>query len=85
MSGAFYPTGYVVVMFPDEQQAEQVAHELVNSGYDGKAIMVLRPETILLEIGHADDSADLLDLPSVVQKKPPCNDTYNWLAKVTML
>lgn len=65
MSGAFYPTGYIVVMFPNGQQAEQVAHELVSSGYDGEAIMLLRPETILREIGHEKEGTDLLDLPSV--------------------
>jgi hypothetical protein len=65
MSGAFYPTGYVVVMFPHGQQAEQVAHELVSSGFDGEAIMLLRPETVLREIGHVEEGIDLLDLPSV--------------------
>lgn len=65
MSGAFYPTGYVVVMFPNGQQAQQVAHELMSSGYDGEAIMLLQPETILREIGHADEGPDLFDLPSV--------------------
>jgi hypothetical protein len=40
LSGTFYPTGYVVVMFPDVQQAEQAAQELVSSGFDGEAIML---------------------------------------------
>jgi hypothetical protein len=64
LSGTFYPTGYVVVMFPDVQQAEQAAQELVSSGFDGEAIMLLPPETILGEIACVDSYSDV-GLPSV--------------------
>ena len=63
--GVFYPTGYIVVMFPNVHQAEQAAHELVTSGYDGQAIMLLPPETILREIAPSDRDDSDLDLPSV--------------------
>jgi hypothetical protein len=63
-SGDFYPTGYVVVMFPDAQQAQQAVHELVSGSYDDKAIMLLPPETILREIGRVDGDLDV-GLPSV--------------------
>jgi hypothetical protein len=64
LSGTFYPKGYVVVMFPDVQQAEQAAQELVSSGFDGEAIMLLPPETILGEIACVDSYSDI-GLPSV--------------------
>ncbi|MDP1953439.1 MAG: RNA-binding protein [Polaromonas sp.] len=64
LSGVFYPTGYAVIMFPDAQQAEQAARELVSGGYDDDAIMLLLPETILREIGRVDGDSDV-DLPSV--------------------
>lgn len=52
-------------MFPEVLQAEIVARELLSNGYDDEAIMLLLPDTILREIGHADDNSDLLDLPSI--------------------
>lgn len=64
LSGIFYPTGYAVIMFPDAQQAQQAARELVSGGYDDEAIMLLTPETILREIGRVDGDSDV-DLPSV--------------------
>jgi hypothetical protein len=64
LSGVFYPTGYAVVMFPDANQAEQAARQLVSGGYDGEAIMLLPPDTILREIGRVDGDSDV-DLPSV--------------------
>lgn len=63
--GVFYPTGYIVVMFPNVHQAEQAAHELVTGGYDGQAITLLPPETILREIAPSDGDDTDLDLPSV--------------------
>jgi hypothetical protein len=61
--GVFYPTGYIVVMFPNVHQAEQAAHELVMGGYDGQAIMLLPPETILREIAPSDPEDSDIDLP----------------------
>ena len=64
LSGIFYPTGYAVIMFPDANQAEQAASQLVNGGYDSEAITLLPPDTILREIGRVDGDSDV-DLPSV--------------------
>jgi len=64
LSGIFYPTGYAVIMFPDANQADQAARQLVSGGYDSEAIMLLPPETILREIGRVDGDSDV-DLPSV--------------------
>ena len=64
LSGVFYPTGYAVIMFPDANQAEQAARELVSGGYDSEAITLLPPDTILREIGRVDGDSDV-NLPSV--------------------
>lgn len=64
LSGIFYPTGYAVIMFPSAQHAEQAARELVSGGYDGEAITLLPPDTILREIGRVEGESDV-DLPSV--------------------
>ena len=79
-SGTFYPTGYVVVMFPDVQQAEQAAQELVSSGFDGEAIMLLPPETILSEIACVDSYSDV-GLPSVDTEGATAQKKYIELAR----
>ena len=62
--GVFYPTGYVVLMFPHVQQAEQAARELLSGGYEREALTLLSPETILREIARVDGESDIA-LPSV--------------------
>ncbi len=64
LSGVFYPTGYAFIMFPEGAQAEEAARELEESGFDGEAIMLLEPDTILREIGKVDGESDVV-LPSV--------------------
>lgn len=64
LTGVFYPTGYAFIMFPEGAQAEQAARELEESGFDGEAIMLLEPDTILREIGKVDGDSDVA-LPSV--------------------
>jgi len=61
MGGVFYPTGYAFIMFPDIEDAKQVARELETASDD---IMLLTPASILEEIGKADGHSDL-SLPSV--------------------
>ena len=61
LGGVFYPTGYAVIMFPDIEDARQVARELE---VEPSNIMLLTPEAILEEIGHADGHSDL-KLPRV--------------------
>ena len=62
--GVFYPTGYIVLMFPHVEQAEQAAHELLSGGYERDALTLLSPETILREIARVDGESDIA-LPSV--------------------
>ncbi len=52
MRGVFYPTGYLFVMLPALHDAQKLAHDLRASGYSDD-LMLLKPETILEEIGHS--------------------------------
>ena len=61
MGGTFYPTGYAFIMFPEAEDAKQVAHELEVSN-DG--VMLLTPEEVLADIGHADGHSEV-NLPRV--------------------
>lgn len=61
LGGAFYPSGFAVIMFPDIEDARQAARELEP---DIKGIMLLTPETILKEIGHTEGDSDI-KLPAV--------------------
>jgi hypothetical protein len=64
MSGVFYPKGYIFIMFPDEKDAQQVAHEIDADRVNGGETMVLTPATVLRDIGKVDGESDLA-LPSI--------------------
>lgn len=64
MSGVFYPKGYIFIMFPDEQDAEKVAREIDADRENGGETMVLKPATVLRDIGKVDGDSDVA-LPSV--------------------
>lgn len=55
MGGVFYPTGYAFIMFPDAEDARQVAHELEV----GSDVMLLTPEDIMKDISRADGHSDV--------------------------
>lgn len=61
LGGTFYPTGYAFIMFPDVEDARQVARQLEPNV---REIMLLTPATILKEIGNADGDSSVA-LPSV--------------------
>ena len=63
MGGVFYPTGYAVILFPDEDQASKAAEALEAGGFASDAVMLLPPETILRDIGKVD--GDKGGMPSV--------------------
>ncbi|MES2399971.1 MAG: RNA-binding protein [Pseudomonadota bacterium] len=63
MGGAFYPKGYVFIMFDKQESAEQVAREI--DGHAGNEdVMLLSPATVLREIGKVDGESKV-PLPSV--------------------
>jgi hypothetical protein len=65
MSGVFYPKGYAFVMFPNAQDAEQVAQELDNLLEGESEAMLLSPDVVLRDIGKMDDESASDSLPSV--------------------
>jgi hypothetical protein len=58
MRGVFYPTGYIVLMFPTEQDARHAERKLEANGHNGEHICLLAPaeiqEKIVRTVGNAD-------------------------------
>ncbi|WP_367849298.1 RNA-binding protein [Rhodoferax sp. WC2427] len=63
MGGAFYPTGYVFLMFPRLEDAKYVAAELPAAN-PGKPTLLLTAQTVLDQLLHTIAGADD-PLPSV--------------------
>ena len=61
--GVFYPTGYMFLMFPTEQDARTAEHKLEDEGIMGEKVSLLTPQVILEKIAHTVGSADM-PLPS---------------------
>ncbi len=59
LRGVFYPTGHVLAMLPDRQQAEQAAQAVIKEGISGEEISLLSPETILGPIARTVGSTDI--------------------------
>jgi hypothetical protein len=64
MRGVFYPTGYMVVMLPTEQDARAAERKLEESGVMGEKVALLTPDVILEKIARTVGSADI-PLPTV--------------------
>jgi hypothetical protein len=64
MRGVFYPTGYMFVMLPRLEDAEQLDHDLASNGYRDHDVMLVPPDAILQQIG-ATVSHDFDTLPSI--------------------
>lgn len=62
LGGVFYPTGYMVLMFPGEQQARAAARLLTDNGVAEDAISLITPEDFRREI--LDTTGDDAILPS---------------------
>jgi hypothetical protein len=57
--GAFYPTGYSMVMFPNADDANRVGHQLIDRGFSGAEIYLIPPKTMLSQISPTvRDDAD---------------------------
>jgi hypothetical protein len=63
MRGVFYPTGYMFLMFPSEQDARDAERQLEEDGYTGESISLLTSQDIQEKIARTVGSADL-PLPS---------------------
>ena len=53
----FYPTGYMVLMFPSEHDAQEAARRLDELGLDEREVSHASPEEFLREAGDDDDTA----------------------------
>ena len=63
MGGVFYPTGYMVVMLPTEQDARAAERKLEDSGVMGEKVALLSPQVIQEKIARTVGAADI-PLPS---------------------
>ncbi|MEJ1168930.1 hypothetical protein [Variovorax sp. CCNWLW235] len=50
IGGAFYPSGYSMVMFPSAEDANRIGHQLLQKGVSGDEIYLIPPQTVLEEI-----------------------------------
>lgn len=71
MSGVFYPKGYAFVMFPNADDAAQVARAVdsyladhPNKKSEERVVMLLTPQQVLKDIGKTDGESDV-ELPSI--------------------
>ncbi|RSZ39646.1 MULTISPECIES: hypothetical protein [unclassified Variovorax] len=58
IGGAFYPTGYSMVMFPSATDANRIGHRLIEKGVSGDEIYLLPAETVLAEIASTVRTED---------------------------
>src|SRR5215210_2501458 len=63
MRGVFYPTGYMFLMFPTEQDARDAERALEEDGYSGEAVSLLTPQDIQEKVARTVGNADI-PLPS---------------------
>jgi hypothetical protein len=56
MTGVFYPTGWMVLMFPGQEQALDAARLLAKAGFADDAMMLMTPQDVRRELlGAAGD------------------------------
>ena len=63
MGGVFYPTGYMIVMLPTEQDARAAERKLHDSGIISETVALLSPQVIQEKIARTVGTADIA-LPS---------------------
>lgn len=63
MSGVFYPTGHMVLMFPSEQEARDAGRRLADGGVAGDEIALITPEDFRRQIVGATGDDDPLPSP----------------------
>ncbi|MBU1357958.1 MAG: hypothetical protein KKC79_04525 [Gammaproteobacteria bacterium] len=63
IGGAFYPTGYSMVMFADAEDAKRVGRQLIEGGFSGDEVYLIPPNVLLSQITPTVVDADA-PLPS---------------------
>jgi hypothetical protein len=64
LGGVFYPTGYMVLMFPTEHDAHDAARRLDEVGLDEECICHASPDEFLREVLGIDGDEDDDHMPS---------------------
>jgi hypothetical protein len=59
MSGVFYPTGYMFIMFPTEKEARDAELALEDDGYPGECISLVTPRDIQEKVARTVGNADI--------------------------
>jgi hypothetical protein len=60
MRGTFYPTGWMVLMFPGEQQAREAARRLAEAGVGEDRMMFMTPQDFHAEIAGSKGDEGIL-------------------------
>lgn len=60
MMGVFYPKGWMVLMFPSEDEARQAAQKLHDAGVSEGDVLLVTPEDFRREIVGATGDDDML-------------------------
>jgi hypothetical protein len=63
LGGVFYPTGYMLVMLPSENDVREAGRALQESGFAGESMFLLTPEDIQRKLARTVGNADM-PLPS---------------------
>jgi hypothetical protein len=79
LSGTFYPTGYVFIMFPNAMMAERAGLEIAKTML-GDSVMFLNAATVLREIGKVEGDSDII-LPSVGTEGATVRKYADWARK----
>jgi hypothetical protein len=58
IGGAFYPTGYSMVMFARQEDAVSVGQRLIDDGMSGEDIFLIPPQAVLSQITPTVAEAD---------------------------
>ncbi|MDQ0607508.1 hypothetical protein QFZ83_001679 [Variovorax sp. W1I1] len=58
IGGAFYPSGYSMVMFPSADDADRIGHRLIENGVSGDEVYLIDAETVLREISPTVSDSD---------------------------
>lgn len=60
MRGTFYPTGWMVLMFPSEQDAREAARKLAATGVLEEKLMLVTPEDFRRDIAGTTGDDEIL-------------------------
>lgn len=60
LRGVFYPTGWMVLMIPGEQQVRDAVRLLGQAGISGDALMLMTPEDVRRELAGTEGDDDIL-------------------------